>query len=84
MMVAAGGNERGLIAVALRQFEAQHTAIEAERALEISDLEVDVTDPGSGGDRDRRIGHGIPPWLKPSPVRAPFICEDIGVGQVRL
>ena len=37
-MIAASGNERGLIAVTLCQFEAEHAAVEAECAFEVRDL----------------------------------------------
>jgi hypothetical protein len=57
-MIPACGNERGLAAIALRQFEPEHAAIEIERAFEIGDLEMDVPDPGAGGDGHRCVGHG--------------------------
>ena len=46
-------------AVALHQLEAEHAAIEGERALEVGDLEVDVADPGAGGDGAGRLGEGL-------------------------
>ena len=52
VVVAAGRDERGLLAVALDQLEAEHAAVEGERAVEVGDLEVDVADaerPGSIG-----------------------------------
>ena len=70
VVVAAGRDERGLLAVALHQPEAEHAAVEGERAVEIGDLEVDVADPGLGVDRAapalprhgcRLLGHGMPP-----------------------
>lgn len=50
-MVTAGGNECSLIAIALHQFEAKDTAVEAKRALEVGDFQVDMSDPGAGDDR---------------------------------
>ena len=51
MVVAAGRDEGGLRAVALHQREAEHAAVEAERAIEIGDLQVYVADAGAGGNR---------------------------------
>ena len=44
MMVAACGNESCAGAITLRQREAQHAAVEAERTLKIGDLEMHVPD----------------------------------------
>ena len=63
MMIAASGNERGLIAMALRQFEAEHPAVETERAFKVGDLEMDMSYPRAGGNRSRCIGHGAPPKM---------------------
>ncbi len=38
------------VAHPLHHLEAEHAAIEAERALEIGDLEMDMPDPGAGDD----------------------------------
>ena len=54
VMVAPGRDEGGLAAVALHQLEAEHAAIEGERALEIGHLEMDVADPDAGIDGPRR------------------------------
>ncbi|MEY9881608.1 hypothetical protein ABIA43_003142 [Bradyrhizobium sp. USDA 328] len=62
MVIAAGGDEGGARAHALHQLEAKHAAIEAERAIEIGDLEVDVADPGAGGDGGA-LRHGTAPLL---------------------
>lgn len=43
-MISACSDERGLAAVALHQLEPKHTAIERERSLEISHLEMDMAD----------------------------------------
>ncbi len=44
MVVAAGGDERRLVAHPRLLLEAKHVAPEGERAVEIGDLQVDVTD----------------------------------------
>lgn len=54
VVVAAGGNERGLRAEALGDFEPEHTAVEGKGSVEVGDLEVDVTDADGGMER----GHG--------------------------
>ena len=50
MVIAARRNERRTGAHPLHHLEAEHAAIEAERALEIGDLEMDMPDPGAGND----------------------------------
>ena len=64
VVVAAGGDERGFIAVALLQLEAEHADVEAERTVEVGDLQVHVPDVDAGveahggddsGSRDRRF-----------------------------
>lgn len=50
VMIPAGGDKRSLRAVALHQLEAEDAAVEAERAVEISDLQVHMADPGAGSD----------------------------------
>ena len=50
MVIAAGRNERRAVAHPLHHLEAEHAAIEAERAIEIGDLEMDMPDPGAGYD----------------------------------
>ena len=57
VMVAAGGNERRLGAVALGELETQHAAIESERPIEVGHLEVDMTDFGFGRYRPRCCAH---------------------------
>jgi hypothetical protein len=47
VMIAAGGDERGVRAQALHQLEAEHAAIEAKCAVEIGDLEMDMPDAGA-------------------------------------
>ena len=56
VMVTAGGDERGLRAEALHEFEAEHVAVEGERAVEVGDLEVDVADADVRGE----CGHDPP------------------------
>ena len=73
VVVAAGREEGGLRAVARRQLEAEHAAIEGERALDIGHLEVDVADAGT---RIDRAGEQFR-------VRRPF-SDDCVIGHVRL
>ena len=51
VVVAAGGDEGGVGSVALGQLEAEHAAIELERAVDVGDFEVDVADVDAGIDR---------------------------------
>jgi hypothetical protein len=51
MVVATGRDEGGFFAEALLQLEAEHIAVEGQRAVEVGDLEVDVTDVDAGIDR---------------------------------
>ena len=53
VVVAAGADERGLLAVALLQLEPEHAAPEAERAVEIGHLQMDVPDVDARVDRHR-------------------------------
>src|ERR1051326_7931428 len=50
VMIAAGGNESRLIAVALHDLKAEYAAIKAERAVEISDLQMNMPDTRAGDD----------------------------------
>jgi hypothetical protein len=50
MVVAAGRDERRLVAESLRHVEAEDVAVEAERAVDVRDLQVDVPDVYSGID----------------------------------
>ena len=50
MVVSAGGDERGLRAVALHELETENAAVEAEGAVEVGDLEMNMADAGAGGD----------------------------------
>ena len=47
MVVAAGRDERRLVAVPLHHVEAEDVAVEGERAVDVGDLQVDVTDVDS-------------------------------------
>ena len=47
MVIAAGRNERRAGAHPLHHLKTEHAAIEAERAFEIGDLEMDMPDPGA-------------------------------------
>jgi len=51
MVIVACGDERGAVAVALFQLEAEHATIEAERPLDVGDLEMDMADPDARVDR---------------------------------
>jgi hypothetical protein len=51
MVVATGGDEGGLIPHSLPQLEAEDAAVEADRAIEIGDLQMDVTDVDARIDR---------------------------------
>src|SRR5581483_7731379 len=53
VVVAAGGEEDGLLAVAVRDVEAEHAVPELERPIEVGDLEVDVTDVDARVDAHR-------------------------------
>jgi hypothetical protein len=46
VVIAACGEEGRRIAHPLREFEAENVAVEGECAVEVGDLEVDVTDAG--------------------------------------
>ena len=48
VMVATCGDERGTVAEALHQLEAQHTAVEAKGAFQVGDLEMDMADADIG------------------------------------
>jgi hypothetical protein len=53
MMVVAGGQEHGVRAVARRDLETQHVAIERHRAIEVADGQMDMADAGAGIDAQR-------------------------------
>ena len=81
VVIAAGRDEGGLLAVALHQLEAEHAGVEAERAVEIGDLEMDMADPHAGIDGARGFGKGLklgrhgrcPCWLV-RPRQVVLIC----------
>ena len=54
VVVAAGADERSLLAVARLELEPEHTAPESERALEVGHLQVDVADVDAWIDRHDR------------------------------
>src|SRR5207249_11754803 len=68
MVVATGREERGVGSVALRELEAQHAAVEGEGPLEVRDLQVNMTDAGSGIDRPEAlwVAHDGPPASAPA------------------
>ena len=47
VVIAAGGDERRLVAHALLELEAENSAVEVERALDVRNLQVDVADVDS-------------------------------------
>ena len=49
-MVAPRRDERGLVAVALHDVEAEDVAVERQRAVDIRHLQVDVADVDAGVD----------------------------------
>ena len=53
-LIATSCYERCLLTVALLQFEAEHATVEGECAVEIGDLEMDVSDACFRMDRLRR------------------------------
>ena len=64
LMVAAGRDEGRGRAQALGQLEAEHAAIEAERAVEVGDLQMDMADLCSSND-GRILRHGASPlWTE--------------------
>src|SRR3954462_1102897 len=69
VVIAAGRDEGRAGAHALHQLETEHAAIEAERAIEIGDLEVNVADPGAGGD-GLVLRHAAAPLMNSTKVRA--------------
>ena len=58
MVIAAGRDEGSLGSVSLHQFEAEHAAIETERAIEIGNLQMDMANPRSCRNRLNSIAHG--------------------------
>jgi hypothetical protein len=51
VVVAAGGEERGLVSHALHEVEAEHVPVEPDRAVEVRDLQMDVADVDAWIDR---------------------------------
>src|SRR4051812_10716257 len=56
MVVATRADEGGLVAVALRDVEAEHVSIEAQRPVDVGDFQVHVADVHPGIDRVRHGG----------------------------
>src|SRR5215218_9255798 len=54
VVIPAGSDERRLLAVAVHHLEAEDAAVEADRTLEVADLEVNVSDVDAGIDRHSR------------------------------
>ena len=74
VVIAAGRDERRAGAHPLHQLEAEHAAIEAERAIEIGDLEMDMPDPGAGDD-GWIVGHVFSPLLV---LTSPRLRGEVG------
>lgn len=78
VVIAAGGDEGGLGAVALGEFETEHAAVEIECALQVGDLQMDVADAGTGGD-GRRGSHAsrVSDLLKKRKKPCPVVCHSL-------
>src|SRR5258706_10448481 len=71
MVVATGRDERRPPAIPLDELEAQHAAVEGQRAVEVGDPEVDVPDSSSGIDgpgawllvHERPHRTSLPAWM---------------------
>ena len=50
MVIPAGAEERRRIAHALRDLESEHACVERERALDVGDLQVNMSDVNAGID----------------------------------
>ena len=66
VVVAAGGEECGGVADALRDVEAEDAVVEGECAVEVGDAEVDVADAGlgmdGGGLESQGLGRAVAGW----------------------
>src|SRR5919201_2463728 len=51
MVIAAGGDERRLVTVALHDLEAENVTVERERAVDVAHLQVNVPDVHARVDR---------------------------------
>ena len=51
MVIAAGTEERRLVAVAQDEVEPEHVAVEAERPVDVRDLQMDMPDVDARIDR---------------------------------
>src|SRR5678815_4756514 len=60
MVVAPGRNEGRGGPVALRQLKPKHVAIEPEGAVEVGDLEMDMTDAHAGSNSCHLVSAGAP------------------------
>jgi hypothetical protein len=75
-MVAAGRNERGLPAIALRYLEAQDATIKAESTFQISDLKMHMTNTRARVNRSKATG---PHTRRDGRVACPLACRIVGV-----
>jgi hypothetical protein len=57
MMIPAGGKERSLASVALRDFKPEHVMIKFQRPIQIRDFQMNVTDFDFGMDRFGILSH---------------------------
>ena len=44
VVITAGGKKRGLVAITLRDFKAEHVTVERNRPIQVSDLQMHMTD----------------------------------------
>src|SRR5439155_20744136 len=68
MVIAAGRDERSLVAHALRHVETENVAIEGERPVDVRDLEVDVADVDARVDAHR--GDDTASWKRERWIRS--------------
>ena len=76
VVVAAGAGEGGFIVDALLNLESQDVAPEPKHALEVGDLQVDVSNVGGWVD-DIRVAHSAA-WL----AADPSVVPRLGRGRV--
>ncbi len=66
VVVAAGGDERGLVAHPGHDVEAEDADVELERPVDVGHLQMDVADVDGGVDRAEALLDGHRPAPKPS------------------
>jgi hypothetical protein len=80
VVVAAGGDERGAAGDEGHEFEAEHVAVEGEPALEVADVQVEVTDREAGPGLAARslAGHGGEQVVQVEGLRAAGVPQRFG------